>query len=402
MGRFGKIAAFFMVIWMLAVALGFGAALFTHAAGADESDAWYTYVTGAIIDPDEVNPMFTHMTGNRHPRETSGARSTREVFYLGSNLYPWKNIFLSNGTVTAPAVAFGKDTGVNTGIYRIGEGNIGIACDGAKIVDISTREVFISLQDATEGAGVGINRTGNILISIGMKVTQEGGTLGNAAIIGKTYGTGVENIGVDGEAFGAGTNNYGIWGAAENGTASNIGVYGAAVGTGALAGHFVGDVHITEDLSIEGDAFIGDAFISGDITSHSKVRAHLSADEVISTVDLTLLLLSAESFDTKSEFNTSTCRFTAIAEGYYQINAQVRFENVASGSQCYMLAKKNGTTWLFENYVGTATTLPSVLSTSDVVFFNANDYLEIWVASNDGSYLITGDDLYTFLSIHKI
>ncbi len=42
----------------------------------------------------------------------------------------------SSGTVALPGVAFGSDP--DTGIYRIGSNNLGIAANGAKVVDVAT------------------------------------------------------------------------------------------------------------------------------------------------------------------------------------------------------------------------------------------------------------------------
>lgn len=42
----------------------------------------------------------------------------------------------ANGTVSSPAVTFGSDP--DSGIYRIGANNIGVAANGAKVLDIAT------------------------------------------------------------------------------------------------------------------------------------------------------------------------------------------------------------------------------------------------------------------------
>lgn len=44
-----------------------------------------------------------------------------------------------NGTVGAPAISFAADT--DTGVYRIGANNLGIAAGGAKVLDIATQAV---------------------------------------------------------------------------------------------------------------------------------------------------------------------------------------------------------------------------------------------------------------------
>lgn len=47
-----------------------------------------------------------------------------------------QGVGLGDGSVSAPAVNFTADT--NTGIYRIGADNLGVAANGAKVVDVST------------------------------------------------------------------------------------------------------------------------------------------------------------------------------------------------------------------------------------------------------------------------
>lgn len=49
---------------------------------------------------------------------------------------------LANGTVSAPGLTFGSDT--NVGMYRIGADNIGIAVNGAKVLDIETTGLSIT------------------------------------------------------------------------------------------------------------------------------------------------------------------------------------------------------------------------------------------------------------------
>lgn len=54
-----------------------------------------------------------------------GPFDTASVFYAG------------NGTVSLPSVAFASDT--DTGIYRIGANNLGVAAGGAKVLDIAAQ-----------------------------------------------------------------------------------------------------------------------------------------------------------------------------------------------------------------------------------------------------------------------
>lgn len=61
-------------------------------------------------------------------------------------------VAIGAGAVTAPGVAFRTD--LDTGMYRIGANNIGIAANGAKVVDIATTGVTVTggLNSTTAGS----------------------------------------------------------------------------------------------------------------------------------------------------------------------------------------------------------------------------------------------------------
>lgn len=123
--------------------------LMVSAAVADEADTWKSFVndTGAgteIIDADDVNPMFLHFTGNLHPRETSGARSTREVFTLGSSSYPWRKVVVSTGDATAPSFTFKGD--LDTGVYRVAANTGGLSANGKTIETWGETEVRVGFN----------------------------------------------------------------------------------------------------------------------------------------------------------------------------------------------------------------------------------------------------------------
>lgn len=69
----------------------------------------------------------------------------------------------ANGTVLAPSITFSTD--VNTGIYRVGSDNIGLACGGAKIVDVGASGVGITGALNVSGT---ISQGGNAIIPVGL------------------------------------------------------------------------------------------------------------------------------------------------------------------------------------------------------------------------------------------
>lgn len=65
-----------------------------------------------------------------------------QVNNLTGNGTAGSNVKLSNGTVALPSLAFYTDT--DTGIYRIGANNIGVAANGAKVLDIATTGLTVT------------------------------------------------------------------------------------------------------------------------------------------------------------------------------------------------------------------------------------------------------------------
>jgi microcystin-dependent protein len=83
----------------------------------------------------------------------------------------------SNGSVTNPSLTFGSDQ--NTGLYRIGADNLGVAANGAKVVDVATTGVTVTGDLAASGdinaTGV-IKQAGNILLPVGLGPLPWSGT----------------------------------------------------------------------------------------------------------------------------------------------------------------------------------------------------------------------------------
>ena len=67
----------------------------------------------------------------------------------------------------------------------------------------------------------------------------------------------------------------------------------------------------------------GLAMASGKVLASTgpTFSAHLSANQNIATATFTKIAFNSELFDTNSDYNTSTYRFTPTVAGYYQINA---------------------------------------------------------------------------------
>lgn len=121
----------------------------------------------------------------------------------------------------------------------------------------------------------------------------------------------------------------------------------------------------------------------------------------------TKVQLNAEIFDNDGEFDpTTNYRFTSANGGTYQINASITFDGTVSSGRYYTIVKKNGTTDIIEhNGKNNGSTTGNItVSTSDIVVLAANDYLELYANSVDGSDSVqaNANGNGTFLSVHQI
>ena len=148
------------------------------------------------------------------------------------------NQFLSiSGVVSAPAYSWASDN--NTGIYRIGANNIGVAADGAKVLDIATTGLTVtgalsattvSFSNALPVAsgGTGLTSTpsnGQIDIGNGTGFTRAAITAGSGVSV--TNGAGTITIAATG---GGGT----VTSVGGTGTVNGISLSGTVTSTGNL------------------------------------------------------------------------------------------------------------------------------------------------------------------------
>jgi len=153
-----------------------------------------------------------------------------------------------------------------------------------------------------------------------------------------------------------------------------------------------------------------------DLNHQSRARAYEStAQAAIATATWTQVNFNSVQFDEKSEFDAATnYRFTAKAEGYYQVNARVEFDfSAATDADDYSYVslaiyvsgaeysrgnqlglKGAGTTFLRNNNA------PVI---SDVVYLQVGQYIDIRVYQNTGSaYSLRTGTAINYVSIHKI
>jgi hypothetical protein len=98
-----------------------------------------------------------------------------------------------------------------------------------------------------------------------------------------------------------------------------------------------------------------------------------SAQSSLSSNTWTKILFQTEEFDTNSNYDTSTSRFTPTVAGYYQVNASVFWPATTtfSGIRIY----KNGSSFKQGQWSGSASAGSAIVST--LIYMNGTtDYLE--------------------------
>jgi len=113
-----------------------------------------------------------------------------------------------------------------------------------------------------------------------------------------------------------------------------------------------------------------------------------SAGLTVTLATATKIQLNTEDFDTNSNFDTSTYRFTPTIAGYYQISAGLRGSATTTNSGTTITIYKNGSAYL--SALSTSTNAAQFPTISALISMNGStDYIEFY-----GS--ITGSGTATF------
>ena len=119
----------------------------------------------------------------------------------------------------------------------------------------------------------------------------------------------------------------------------------------------------------------GTVMVSGNMPAFSAYRT--GANQSISNNTRTVVQYNAEYFDTNSNYDTSTYRFTPTVAGYYQVNFVVGC-NGTSVSYCESSILKNGSVFKFYGLINATIGSGAYLTGSDVIYMNGTtDYLQV-------------------------
>lgn len=105
--------------------------------------------------------------------------------------------------------------------------------------------------------------------------------------------------------------------------------------------------------------------------------ARLGTGQTITLATETKIQLNTEEFDTNSNFDTSTYRFTPTVAGYYQISAGLRGTGATTNTSTGILIYKNGSAYL-ANYSQSTNTNQYPIISSLIYMNGSTDYIEFY------------------------
>lgn len=108
--------------------------------------------------------------------------------------------------------------------------------------------------------------------------------------------------------------------------------------------------------------------------------AYASASQTVTTSTPTKVAIDTENFDTNSNFDTTTNRFTPTVAGYYQVNGILVGSGATTMTALLAFFYKNGAAYRRQGIVTSFTAANnSQVSVSEVIYMNGTtDYLELW------------------------
>jgi hypothetical protein len=178
---------------------------------------------------------------------TEVATTTSSGITITGTLTPSGQLISSAGTAGAPGVTFASD--LDSGLYHIGANNLGVAVNGAKVLDIGT-------------AGLGV--TGTLTSSGALTVSTNG-----AAITGNSTITGA--LGVSGN-FAINTDKFTVAAASGNtAVAGTLDIAGALTGSGAISGATAAGAMVASQSEMEAAAATNKLVTAGRARYHPGV-----------------------------------------------------------------------------------------------------------------------------------
>lgn len=106
--------------------------------------------------------------------------------------------------------------------------------------------------------------------------------------------------------------------------------------------------------------------------------AYVGSNQSISSATFTKVQINSEVFDTNSNYDASTYRFTPTISGYYQVNFSAYFSG-AGISRAGVYIYKNNSQYKAGTFISGATTADTISSVNDLIYMNgSSDYIEFY------------------------
>jgi len=120
-------------------------------------------------------------------------------------------------------------------------------------------------------------------------------------------------------------------------------------------------------------------------------RATMSAGQTFSTATFTVVSFNQEVFDTNSNYDTGTYKFTPTVAGYYFFNFQI-FAGASAG-RCTAAIYKNGSSDKENYHLGDNTSGGIDYEVSAVVFCDGDDYIQAVFRHENGSDIASNSNV---------
>lgn len=131
--------------------------------------------------------------------------------------------------------------------------------------------------------------------------------------------------------------------------------------------------------------------------------AYASASQTVTNNTATKVAIDTESFDTNSNFDTTTNRFTPTVAGYYQVNGSLRGAGTTTFTGIVVYIYKNGSAYK-RSQIQTpfSAGAASQIAIADVIYMNGStDYIELYgVVAGTGTltFSYASSDVASFFS----
>jgi hypothetical protein len=154
---------------------------------------------------------------------------------------------------------------------------------------------------------------------------------------------------------------------------SKLQVQGNASGTGVIT---LAAPNTNSDVTLSLPARTGGVMVDGPAFS-----AYASTSQTVTLNTFTKVAINTEFFDTNSNFDTATYRFTPTVAGYYQVNGLIRCVVATTFSNALISIYKNGSDFARGNqfFFTLASSASLNLVVSECIYLNGStDYVELY------------------------